>query len=64
MSSACICHIDPKNCWWCMYEMTEEENKRYRRELENALYFIKHSRHESDKARIMQESIEKLLEGK
>lgn len=43
--------------------MLRKQNKRYRKQLENALYFVKHSRYEPDKARIMQESIEKVLEG-
>lgn len=39
------------------------EAERYKQTLENALYFAKYSRYEPDKARIMQEEIEKALKG-
>ncbi|UAT29465.1 hypothetical protein K7T73_12730 [Bacillus badius] len=33
MSSACTCHIDLKQCWWCLYEAEKAKVERYERAL-------------------------------
>lgn len=45
------------------YDYFKNEINRYKQALENSLYFVKYSRYEPDKARIMQEEIEKALKG-
>ncbi|CEI81274.1 hypothetical protein BN997_01092 [Oceanobacillus oncorhynchi] len=47
-----------KSVDWLLYQ-----NQRYKEVLENALYFVKYSRHEPDKAMIMQQQLEKTLKG-
>ncbi|MEK4030846.1 hypothetical protein MKZ02_20210 [Pseudobacillus sp. FSL P4-0506] len=38
MSSACTCHIDPKQCWWCLYEVEKAKVQQYKKALEFYAY--------------------------
>ncbi|MGM7635649.1 hypothetical protein [Bacillus sp. Hm123] len=29
MSGACTCHLDPEQCWWCLYKAEKEKVERY-----------------------------------
>lgn len=38
MSSACTCHINPEQCWWCLYEVEKAKVQRYERALKVIAY--------------------------